>query len=88
MIATTHENLYDIGDRFAVKNGDNYHYFTLVSYDEDNWVSVELGEEIYNARREIRMVGDDECVFTGNLKIRLGKEWVLGIPSYSVGIRS
>lgn len=87
MIAYTHENLYEIGDVFAVRNGDNYHYFTLVSYDENNWVSVKLNEDIYQARREIEMVGDD-CGFTGNLKIHLGNECVLAIPSYAVGIRA
>lgn len=85
-LVTTHENLYEIGDRFAVKGGGGYHYFTLVSFDKDNGVSVELNGYIYKARREIEMVGD-ECGFTGNLKIDLEEECVLAIPSYAVGIR-
>lgn len=81
MFATAHENLYEIGDKFAVRGGGGYHYFTLVSYDADNWVSVKLNEDVYKARREIEMI-DDDCGFTGNLKILLGNEVVVAIPSY------
>ena len=85
MIAYTHENLYEIGDVFAVKNGDNYHRFTLVSCNE-YLMYVKLNEDIYSASKQIGMVGD-ECEYTGNLIIHLGTANVVAIPAYAIGVR-
>ena len=91
MFAYTHENLYEIGDVFVVNvGGHNSYRFTLVSYDEDNWVTVKYNDKEYSARREIQMVGDD-CGFTGNLKIYkcdifLGA-CVVAVPLYAAGLR-